>query len=610
MASYTRLGSYLLANELTADPSGKIHRGLTLMGSGFERHLLIRTFSDELMDAGLGSKLADAQRVAGLLAGTRGFGVNYQIETGKSAHVSCDYVPGRSLAQMLQKTREEQIPLGVDHALSVLQGMAQSLIQLHGKGIHHGTLSPHSIWVSFEGGTQILDAPFGALLLPLLPKAHALETALAPYRPIGAATALQQDLFALGAVLFELLTLEKLPVGEAIPDALAKATLKAAQEEIRLPAEIQALLARLLMFAQPFSDVSSFNQDLERVLYDGEYSPTTFNMAFFMHTLFREENDLDTQAMKGDQGADFTPFLPSDAGTRSLLENSDGSSRVKYLVMGGAALAVLFSGLLYSNHLNSKKNQDLQAKIAELQQMNAMNDGKLMDLTKQEDAQKVLQDQLSRKATEGKTPEERAKAKKDLEEAKKKSDDLARQREEALKKKQELSTMTQTIAQAAPAPAPKPEAKVETPKPEPPRQAAQAPPQIAVPPPVAAPAPQPQAAAPTPAPTPAPAATATDVVETPVAITKKVAPAPPRLANKNFLPPGLREGDIKVALKVFVDAQGRPLKVVITRGVDGPFGYNDSAQNAALASAYAPATKNGKPTTGWMNMEYNFGRAR
>ena len=55
MASYTRLGACLLASELTIDPSGKIHRGLTLGASGFERHHLIRTFSEEVLDAGLGA---------------------------------------------------------------------------------------------------------------------------------------------------------------------------------------------------------------------------------------------------------------------------------------------------------------------------------------------------------------------------------------------------------------------------------------------------------------------------------------------------------------------------------------------------------------------------
>jgi len=120
---------------------------------------------------------------------------------------------------------------------------------------------------------------------------------------------------------------------------------------------------------------------------------------------------------------------------------------------------------------------------------------------------------------------------------------------------------------------------------------------------VAAPVPQ--------APAPAAAAPAQqETVETPVSLVRRVSPTVPRIANKAFLPANLREGDIKVILKIFVDAQGHPVKVVIVQGVAGPFGYNDSAQNAALASGYAPATRNGKPTTGWMTLEYNFGKAK
>jgi len=57
MASYTRLGTYLLANELTVDPAGKIHRGLTLSGSSLDRHVLIRTFSEELLENGMGARV-------------------------------------------------------------------------------------------------------------------------------------------------------------------------------------------------------------------------------------------------------------------------------------------------------------------------------------------------------------------------------------------------------------------------------------------------------------------------------------------------------------------------------------------------------------------------
>ena len=594
MASYTRLGSYLLSNDLATDPVGRIHRGLSLTGSAFDRHHLIRTFSDELVEAGFGGRIAEAQRVAGLLAGSRGFGANYHIEAGRTPNVVCDYIPGRSLAQVLKKTREEQIPLGVDHALSVVQGLAQSLMIMDGKDLHHGTLSTHSIWVSFEGATHLIDAPFGAVLQGLLPKAKGLEAALAPYRAPGSASALQQDLFALGSVLYEMLTLDKLPGREAIPAALAAASLKAAQEEGPIPAEIAALLSRLLIDPKPFATLGDFNKELERVLYDGDYSPTTFNMAFFMHTLFREESDQDTQAMKADQGADFTPFLPSDGGNRSVLVAADGTSRIKYLVWVGAVVVLLFGILAYNNHRNSKVNEDLQRQLASLQQEKAANDNKLQDITKQEEAQKILQEQLSKKATEAKTSEERAKAKKDLEEAKSRTEELTRQKDEALKEKQKIAEASQTIvAQNTPKPAPV------APAPPPPQ-----------PQPKPEPAPVTQVAQAT-IPTPA-VAPPQDVVETsPSFSTRAPLSQPPRAsAYKSFLPANLRDQDIKVTLKVFVDAQGHPVKVQIVNGINGPFGYNDAAQNSALASGYTPATRNGKPISAWLTVDYNFGKLK
>ena len=592
MASYTRLGSYMLSSDLAADPIGKIHCGLSLVGSAFDRHHLIRTFSDEIIEAGFASKIPEAQRIAGLLAGSRGFGANYHLETGRAPFVVCDYIPGRSLAQVLRKTREEQIPLGVDHSLSVIQGIAQSLITLASKDVHHGALSPHSIWVTFEGATQIIDAPFAGVLAGLLPKAKNLEAALAPYRSATAKTGLAADLFALGAILYEMLTLEKLPAREGIPAALAQASLKAAQEEGPIPAEIASLLHHLLLDGQSFATMADFNRELERVLYDGDYSPTTFNMAFFMHTLFREESDQDAQAMKADQGADYTPFLPSDGGSRSLLVASDGTSRVKYFVYAGAAVLVLFGLMGRSLYMTNKHTEELQAQLAGLQREKAANDNKILDITKQEEAQKLLQDQLSRKATDAKTAEERNKAKKDLEEAKAKAEELGRQKDEALKKKQELTTASNTIVQNAQKPAQQP----------PPAPAPAPAPAVAI----AQPTPQ----APAAQPAPAPAAATQEAVETVASFTNRAIPNAPHVANKAFLPAGLRDQDIKVAVRVFVDAQGRPLKVTIVKGVDGPFGFNDAAQKAALDSGYAPATRNGKPVTGWMNVEYNFGKPR
>jgi len=88
----------------------------------------------------------------------------------------------------------------VDHALSVLQGVSQGLTYMHAKDLSHGVLSPHSVWVSFEGATQILDAPFAQLIQSLLPKCPLLAKQMEHYRPAPGVSAFQQDFFALGAI--------------------------------------------------------------------------------------------------------------------------------------------------------------------------------------------------------------------------------------------------------------------------------------------------------------------------------------------------------------------------------------------------------------------------
>ena len=71
MASYTRLGSFLLADALATPPWGRIHRAIAITGSAFERHLLLCAYSDELLAAGLAARGQEIQRVAAQLGAVR-----------------------------------------------------------------------------------------------------------------------------------------------------------------------------------------------------------------------------------------------------------------------------------------------------------------------------------------------------------------------------------------------------------------------------------------------------------------------------------------------------------------------------------------------------------
>lgn len=595
MAAYHRLGSYLLADVLAAVPPAKLHRAVTTAGSNWEAHHLVYLFSDELIAAGLASQAAQIQRNGDQLAGLRGFPIDFRF-VAEGPILSCDYVPGRTLAQVLARVREEMVPLGVDHALTVLQGLAQSILLMHEHDLRHGTLSPHSAWVAYEGATLLLDAPVAPVLQTLLPRTPVLAAALAPYRPQVAASPFQADLFALGAILYEMLTLETLP-GSGLAEALAGATLRAAQEEGPLPAELLAFLKRLLLLEQPFANAAEFQATLERVLYDGEYSPTTFNMAFLMHTLFRDENEADAEAARTDQGTNFTPFLPAVAAVAAPAAPTGPTTARsgRYLLIAGGVLAVALLGGMYyqmtqGNQAHQQAQKDLQSRIAALQAAKEANEAKLAEITRQEQAQKTLEQMFGQQAEQGSTAEARDTARKDLEAARQKSKDLAQERREARDRQNALAAAFNNVAA-------KNARNLATP------QAAAAFNAIAAKPAQTAPS-APVAPAPA-APVAAPAASPAAVTRP--SVTQKSTPQTPRAGN---LPASLQQSELKVSLKVFVDAAGRPLKVVVLKGVDGNYGYNDAAQNAALASSYAPGAANGKPTSGWLDMEYDFGKAK
>lgn len=603
MGTYTRLGSYLLASELSPDPFGGIHRGVVIAGSSFDRHVLVRTFSEEMFQAGMGTRLPEAGRVVPLLGGARIFGLGYRLEGGKSPHVAWDYVPGRSLAQLIEKARQEQIPFGVDHALTVIQGVAQGIVQMQAKGVSHGILSPHSVWVSFEGATQIVDAPFAALAKSMLAKAPGARQKLAAYLQGPENDVLQQDFFALGAMLYELLTFERMPVGGDLQGALDRATLKAAQEEAPLPGEIRAFLGRLMLGRQPFPSVEAFSAELERVLYDGEYSPTTFNMAFFMHTLFREENDRDVTAMKTEQGDNFLAFTAAGESLRSgatRVEHIDGhaeeqaSQKNRTLLIGGGIGAVVILGLGYILFGRPKVDPVLQKQMQELQLLKVQLEQQKADLDAKAQAEAQKTAQLEKQLSETKSADEKVKLQKQLDEAQQRKAEIERQRQQAEQQQQQVAEQKKAAeTRAAEA------AKATPPVPPPP-------------PPPEIPKAVPMQEAPKPAPVAPEPLSATQqpvvpVVEQAPRVVSQVAPNFPLRAQQMRWELN-REHDVH--LRVFVGEQGQPLKVTVKQGVPGPYGFDEAAIEAANKSTFAPATRNGKPVRAWLEILYRFPKRR
>ncbi|HJW32920.1 MAG TPA: TonB family protein [Holophagaceae bacterium] len=613
MATYTRTGSFLLAGQLAKDPFGSIHRAVVTTGAAFERHMLVRTFSDEIVQAGINTRLTEVMKSAQSLGGSRAYGQGYRTEAGKVPLVACEFVPGRSLAQLIEKARMEQIPFGVDHALSVIQGVAQSVVQMHSKGLTHGVLSPHSVWVSFEGATQLIDAPYAAAMAALAPKSVTVQTILSPYFQ-GGDQPLARDLFGIGAILFELLTFEKLPLGlDAVGSALNRATLKAAQEETPLPPEIKAFLNRLLLGTSPFTNMDTFNQELERVLYDGDFSPTTFSLAFFMHTLFREENDKDTAAMKAEQSDNYTGYTAVGEAMRSgagraehidTLQEEQEKSKKNVIIGGVAAAVILVLGAVFFLGGNRKNAEvaALQQQLAELQRQQALQEQANMDLKSKQAAENVKEQKLQEQLSQAKSVAEKEAVQKQLEESKKQKQELERQAKELADRQKQLQVAQQAAAAKA-------QSVVEPTK--------QAPPQVPALQPsnpapqqtqnVPAPTPQPQPQAPAPNVPAQDTKPATAAVESPATLLNQVAPVfPMRAAAQKWE----LNKDHTVRLRIFVSESGQALTVKVIEGVPGSYGFDEAAIEAAKQSTFQPATRDGKPVKGWAEVQFRFLKRR
>ena len=606
MATYKRLGSYLLAGELTADPIGQVHRGVSIVGSAFDHHWLVRTFSEEMLQAGLGAKLGDANKLLPQISGSKAFGQGYRIEGGAHPYVACDYVAGRTLAQMIEKAKVEQIPLGVDHALSVLQGVAQGIVQLHTKGLSHGLLSPHSVWLSFEGATETMDAPFSQTIRQILPKCPVTKGSLEPYLRDMGGNALQQDFFSIGSILYELLTFEKLPVMADPGMAASKATLKAAQEDTPVPQEILSLLKRLLGAAQPFESVQAFNTEMDHVLYDGDYSPTTFNMAFFMHTLFREENDRDTSAIKAEQADNFAAYsseADSIHASRPHSEMSDAeeaqTTRVskKNLYVGAAAVVAVVSVLAFFAFRTKPEDPRVTAQLKQLAELQAAQAVIEQKLAGEAQASQDKINKLNQQKSEAKSAVESAQIEKQIKEEERKNLELEQRKADLKKQQEKAQADARQIAQAS-APATRPAPVQAPPKEEPPKLEPTKP----------TPTPEPPKVEPAKPPTPAiqqptQQATPTLVEETSAEAINRASPSfPARAKQMRF------EADRQhvVKVRVFVDPQGRAQKVTVQSGVGGSWGFDEAAVDAASRSTFKPATRDGKPVAGFTTIEYVF----
>ena len=185
-----------------------------------------------------------------------------------TAYISMEYVEGESLRAVLN--RFGGLPLR--KALDLARQIAAALREAHGQGIVHRDLKPENVMVDPAGNVKVMD--FGIALSTALPSSHTgtivgTPAYMAPEQAEGRRVDARVDIYALGLLLYEMLTNHPAFSGDT-PVAVAlkqirEAPLPPRQLEPAIPVPVEQAILRCLEKdpAQRFQTVDEFERALQ-----------------------------------------------------------------------------------------------------------------------------------------------------------------------------------------------------------------------------------------------------------------------------------------------------------------------------------------------------------
>lgn len=285
-------GPYLLLRTTGADALGTVYRAGTLGEPRLKPFLQLRVFDGAAVDRP--ALLHAMEMVVDVLDAIRGPAVAAEAVLGAVDDVPFAGVedqPGQTLEMLLQP-RASGAGLPPEHALLVTERILAALESARPlesvAGAPHGFLVPSFVHVSYDGETRVWGFGLGSGLLSALRFPRARQ----PFAPYIAPEVLESgrpttagDVYSVSALLHEALT-GRPPVPGAGAAGVDAATL--ASLGTPLPEAVRQILRRGLA-ADPAGrerNLAAFRGAVNALLYDGSYTASTFNLAFFMQQKF------------------------------------------------------------------------------------------------------------------------------------------------------------------------------------------------------------------------------------------------------------------------------------------------------------------------------------
>ena len=279
-----RIGAYRIQRVLAEGGMGRVYLAKRISEGGFEMLCVVKTIRPDFSRNEKHVRMF--YREARIAATLRHQNIVQVLDFDKvddTLYLAMEYVEGHDLREVLNEARLRQEPVPLPVALRITIEVLKGLEHAHRRtdpggrklGIVHRDLTPNNILISCEGEIKIADFGIAKTALgetdsrntELKGKLHYLS----PEQIEGEAVDARADLFALGIVLYEMITGEKPFQAESVSGSLARIVRcddLPASEKTVIPREVDALVRGALRRdpAERFESAEVMRGEVEKLL--------------------------------------------------------------------------------------------------------------------------------------------------------------------------------------------------------------------------------------------------------------------------------------------------------------------------------------------------------
>jgi protein kinase-like protein len=250
------------------------------------------------------------------------------IEDGNVAYLVMEYVPGKTLQQVLA---ESTGPMPIARACAWISDLAGALHRAHRSGVIHGDIKPANILVTEDGKVKLSDFGIARFATQVSGSGKMMGTPayLSPEQILGEPQNTRSDLFSLGIVLYQMVTgvapFDGSSVSAVCAQILQAEPVPPSQRNPAVSAELDRIVLRCLAktSADRYPSAEAFATSLDAfVRHGGNAGGANVNVASVvavgatgsgLTSISGEANGNSSDAQRRKSGWMSRPLQPGDA---------------------------------------------------------------------------------------------------------------------------------------------------------------------------------------------------------------------------------------------------------------------------------------------------------